>query len=160
MELRQRAHLLVIGGAQADFAQRLAALFEGGLERADIAALPVGLAGGIGQRLELAGGGAPLVLEQPASVGVEADDIAGQRHFGAGGLGLEGAGKRHDFPAALLFGKRALVIARGAAGTVEQGAERSDQQYAKDQGHVAPRRGAPAPVLFIDHFAFRHIPLH
>ena len=63
-------------------------------------------------------------------------------------------------PSLPLFGKRALVIARGAAGAVEQGAERSDQQYAKDQGHVAPRRGAPAPVLFIDHFAFRHIPLH
>ena len=75
-------------------------------------------------------------------------------------MGLKGAGERHDFPAALLFGEGALMIARGAAGAVEQGAERSDQQYAKGQGHVAPRRGAPAPVLFIDHVAFRHIPLH
>ena len=160
MEFGERRHLLVVGGAQPDLTQRLAALFKRVLQRLDIAALPAGAARGIVERLELAAGVAPLVLEQAAGVRLQADDIAGQRHFGASDARFEAAGERDDLETALLFRQRAGMIARGVAGGVEQCAERTDQQDDEQPGHGPAQRGGPpaaAPLrLLVLKIAVRH----
>ena len=123
MKAAERADLLPIGRAQGDFVQRLGAVVKGPLQRLHIAALPAAVARGIVQRLELAGCAAPLVLKQAAGVGVEADDIAGQRHFGAGGARFERAGEGDDVEAAPLLHQRLLMIAGGVAGAIDERAE-------------------------------------
>jgi len=160
MKTGERRHLLIIGGAQADFGQCLAALFECILQRLHIAALPVGLARGIGQRLQLAGGAAPLVLKQAAGVRVKADDITGQRDFGPRRARFESAGQRDDLETALLFGQCALMVASGLTGAVEQRAERPDQQDDQQQRQRFAGGGTHAGLFHVHMFADSHYPLH
>ncbi len=156
MKLAQRSHFLVIGGAQADFGECLAALREGRLQFPHIVALPSRLARGVGQQLQLARSRAPLILEQPPHVGVQADDISRQRDFGARGFGLERAGDGDNLETAALFLQGALMVARRLAGIIEQGAERTDQQDDKDQRQEASHSGPPPRRLIFHIIAVRH----
>jgi hypothetical protein len=150
MELAQRAHLLVVGGAQADFRQALAAFRERRLELHDIVMLPAGAASGIGQRLELRRRHAQLVLEQAAGVAVHADDVAGQSDFGSRHGRFEAAGLGDHFETAALFDEGALMIAGGGAGAVEQRAHRADEQHQQPRSQGARQQSAPAHPPFHD----------